>query len=173
MAASTLRSQQARYDPVPDDSDLSFEKDGREERVEELLSSHRQSRVPYKSLFFALLTIYLVSGVFTLLSLRTENHPLISSQKLFGHSTSVLDSTLELTTTVKRIAVTFNADHRFDANPDAENSPWNDLVPGRIRIRPDPDLTFAVGTGHVAIESPSKWNLSGGVPLDRSFWPAG
>jgi hypothetical protein len=31
--------------------------------------------------------------------------------------------------TVKRVTVTFNEDKRFDGSPDAEDSPWNELVP--------------------------------------------
>jgi hypothetical protein len=89
MAESTPRAQQARYAPLPGDSDLSFEKDGGEERVEDLISRPRQFRIPYKSLFFALLTLYLVSAVMVLLSYQAKNRPLILSQKLLGPSTFV------------------------------------------------------------------------------------
>jgi hypothetical protein len=91
MAEPTPRSQEPKYAPLPSDSDQSFEKDGREERIEDLISRSHQSRIPYKSLFFALLTLYLVSAALLLLSYQAKNRPLILSQKLLGPSTFLFD----------------------------------------------------------------------------------
>jgi hypothetical protein len=157
MANSTRRAQEARYAPVPDDSDLLFEKDGGEERVEDLMPRPRQSRIPYKGLFFALLTLYLVSAALVLLSYQTKNRPLILSQKLLGPSTSVFVLGIQLTKIVKRVMVTFNEDKRFDGSPDAENSPWNEMVPCEsTSIRPVPDLTLDSGNRARIRRKPSK-----------------
>jgi hypothetical protein len=98
----------------------------------------------WRTLFFGLLSLNLLYGLIHIINNSDSGGSLLKSQGLFPRfSTHIL---------------TFREDHRFDVDPfDGEVNVWDDLIP--------------LGRGHIAVQNPASWNLSGGYPLDDELNP--
>jgi len=96
----------------------------------------------YCILFYLLLIVYILSCLMFYLYSKRLSSSLLPSQAIYGR--------------IPKKLVTFQEDKRFDIDPFAtKDNAWAGLIP--------------LGKAHVVVKDPSRWELSGGFPLDSEF----